>query len=51
MELTPSKGGAFEVTLNGELLFSKKELKRHATPGEVVGLVQARIGDPIPREE
>ena len=50
MDLVPSKGGAFEVTLNGELLFSKKALKRHANPGEVAGLVEARLGPPIERE-
>lgn len=33
--LLPSKGGVFEVTVNGELVFSKKQLKRHAEPGEV----------------
>jgi predicted Rdx family selenoprotein len=35
-------GGEFEVTLNGVLIFSKKALKRHAEPGEVVGLVRGR---------
>jgi len=33
--LFPSTGGAFEVTVNGELVFSKKQLKRHAEPGEI----------------
>ena len=33
--LTPSKGGVFEVTVNGDLVFSKKALGRHAEPGEV----------------
>ena len=33
--LIPSTGGAFEVTVNGELVFSKKQLKRHAQAGEV----------------
>lgn len=40
----PSKAGAFEVTLDGELVFSKKALKRHAEPGEVARLVAERIG-------
>jgi len=38
--LIPSDGGRFEVTVNGRLLFSKKQLGRHAEPGEVVGLVR-----------
>ncbi|MAU10418.1 MAG: hypothetical protein CL607_11390 [Anaerolineaceae bacterium] len=33
--LIPSKGGRFEVRVNDELVFSKKELGRHAEPGEV----------------
>lgn len=34
-QLIPSSGGVFEVSVNGELVFSKKQLKRHAEPGEV----------------
>ena len=49
--LLPSAGGRFEVTLDGELLFSKAALKRHADPGEVSGLVAARLGPPIDRNE
>lgn len=33
--LIPSKGGRFEVIVNDELVFSKKQLGRHAEPGEV----------------
>jgi selenoprotein W-related protein len=33
--LIPSSGGRFEVTVNGELVFSKKAVGRHAEPGEV----------------
>ena len=50
VDLVPSKGGAFEVTIDGELVFSKRSLKRHANPGEVGQLVEARLGPPIPRE-
>jgi len=49
--LLPSSGGRFEVTLDGELLFSKAALKRHPTPGEVHALVAARLGPPIDRDE
>lgn len=33
--LIPSTGGVFEVVANGELIFSKKALGRHAEPGEI----------------
>jgi selenoprotein W-related protein len=49
--LLPSDSGRFEVTLDGELLFSKAALKRHPLPGEVHGLVAARLGPPIDRDE
>ena len=48
--LRPSSGGRFEVTLDGDLIFSKHALDRHAKPGEVFALVQGRLGAPIVRE-
>jgi len=39
LALVPSDGGRFEVSVNGQLVFSKLESKRHAGPGEVLGLV------------
>ncbi|MBZ0301554.1 MAG: Rdx family protein [Anaerolineae bacterium] len=39
--LIPSKGGVFEVIVNGKLIFSKKALGRHAEPGEVRKLIIA----------
>jgi selenoprotein W-related protein len=42
--LVPSSGGRFEVTLDDELIFSKAELHRHAEPGEVEKLFEARVG-------
>ena len=48
--LTPSHGGRFEVILDGDLLFSKAALKRHAEQGEVHELVEARLGPPIDRD-
>lgn len=44
LELVPSGGGRFEVTLDGDLIFSKLELKRHAEPGEVEQLMEKRFG-------
>lgn len=42
--LIPSKGGVFEFSVNGELIFSKKELGRHAEPGEIRGLLVEKLG-------
>jgi selenoprotein W-related protein len=36
LRLIPSSGGVFEVLVNGKKIFSKKELGRHAEPGEVL---------------
>lgn len=43
--LVPAEGGKFEVTVNGNLLFSKSQLHRHAGPGEVLGLVGQLVGE------
>ena len=43
--LVPSDGGKFEVTANGELLYSKLATHRHAEPGEVLGLVRKMVGE------
>ena len=43
--LVPSEGGRFEVTVNGQLLYSKLETHRHAEPGEVLGLVRKIVGE------
>ncbi len=50
IELVPSSGGRFEVTLDDELIFSKAALKRHAEPGEVVAIVRERVGPEIERD-
>ena len=44
VQLLDSSGGAFEVEINGTLIFSKKSLGRHAEPGEVLGLIRAELG-------
>lgn len=41
--LIPSKGGAFELIVNGELIFSKKQLKRHAEPGEIKAMLEEKV--------
>jgi selenoprotein W-related protein len=40
--LVPSGGGVFELEVDGELLFSKKALGRHAELDELVELVGQR---------
>jgi selenoprotein W-related protein len=45
IKLVPSDGGRFEVTVNGQLLFSKLQLHRHAEAGEVAGLVRTLVGE------
>jgi selenoprotein W-related protein len=40
----PSSGGVFEVTVNGEKVFSKKETGRFAQPGEIPGLIARQQG-------
>ena len=43
--LVPGDGGRFEVTVNGELLYSKLGTRRHAEPGEILGLVRKMVGE------
>ena len=44
VQLIPSDGGRFEVTVNGTLLYSKLQTGRHAEPREVLNLVRAHSG-------
>jgi len=44
VRLIPSSGGAFEVEVDGKMVFSKKASRRHAEPGEVVRLIQESVG-------
>jgi selenoprotein W-related protein len=46
--------GVFDVDVDGELIFSKKALGRHAEPGEVLVLFKEFIGpdvEPYPRSK
>jgi selenoprotein W-related protein len=43
--LIPSKGGVFEVTVNGELVYSKKATGRHAQPGEIRAAILAKLAE------
>jgi hypothetical protein len=39
VQLLEGSGGVFEVAKDGVLVFSKRALRRHANPGEVVALL------------
>ncbi len=51
-ELITGSKGVFHFIVDGQTLFSKKEIGRHAEPGEVLGLFQEFIGpdvEPYPK--
>jgi len=48
--MIPSSKGRFEVTLDGDLIFSKAALGRHAEPVEIANIVRERLGPEIPRD-
>ncbi|MCB0101837.1 MAG: SelT/SelW/SelH family protein [Anaerolineales bacterium] len=43
MTLVPSDGGRFEVSVNGELVYSKLQTKRHAEVGEILNLISKMV--------
>lgn len=48
-KLVPETGGVFEVEVDGELIFSKKNGGRHAHPGEVLELFTELVGPEVQR--
>jgi selenoprotein W-related protein len=38
--LVPGSGGAFEVTVDGKLIFSKLQIRRFPDPGEILGKIK-----------
>jgi Rdx family. len=46
IRLKPSGGGRFEVTRDGQPIFEKSKLGRHAKPGEIVSLLNAAADPP-----
>jgi selenoprotein W-related protein len=48
--LIPGHGGVFEFVVNGELVYSKKSLKRHAEPGEIRALLVEKLMPLIPAD-
>ena len=47
LRLVTGSKGVFDVRVDGELIFSKHEVKRHAKPGEVHRLFAAHIDPEI----
>jgi selenoprotein W-related protein len=46
-ELAPSAWGTFELTIDGELVFSKWALGRHPREGELQGILVGKLGEPL----
>ena len=40
--MIPSSGGRFEVVLDDVPIFEKSILRRHAQPGEILGILKQR---------
>ena len=46
--LIPASKGVFEVMVNGELVFSKKALKRLPLPGEIYSAILQKLDEARP---
>jgi selenoprotein W-related protein len=44
VELVSGSGGPFEISLDGEIVFSKKAAGRFPDSGEVAGLFEEKLG-------
>jgi predicted Rdx family selenoprotein len=40
--MIPSRGGRFEVIVDGQPIFEKSKLGRHAKPGEILSLLEQK---------
>lgn len=49
LRLVPGSKGVFDVNVNGELLFSKYDVDRHAHEGEVLNILTEHIGPDVPK--
>jgi selT/selW/selH-like putative selenoprotein len=47
VELQSGSGGRFEISLDGELLFSKVSTGRFPKAGEVARLFESKLGPPL----
>ena len=48
IRLVTGDNGAFEVVVDGELVYSKHATGRHAEPGEVLGIFRDILGYDVP---
>ncbi len=49
LTFTTGSKGVFDVTVDGETLYSKHEAGRHAEPGEVLELFTEKYGEGVTR--
>jgi selenoprotein W-related protein len=49
LRLVPGSGGVFEVDVDGESIFSKKSMGRHALSGEVLEAFSDLVGADVRR--
>lgn len=47
ISLTPGEKGVFDVTVDGDLVYSKHETGRHAEPGEVYELFAKKYASDV----
>ncbi len=45
LTLTMGSQGVFDVTVDGDLIYSKDETGRHDEPGEILELFEKAVGD------
>ena len=49
LTMTTGEKGVFDVTVDGDLIYSKHETGRHANPGEVLEIFTAKYGEGVRR--
>ena len=49
LTLTTGEKGVFDVTVDGDLIYSKHETGRHADPGEVLEIFTEKYGQHVRR--
>ena len=49
LRLVTGENGVFDVTVDGDLIYSKAQTGRHAEPGEVLGLFANLLGPDVSR--
>ena len=47
LRLVTGENGVFDVTVDGDLIYSKAQTGRHAEPGEVLGLFANLMGPDV----